>query len=234
MLTLLREGFVNSWVLAKELPEIAKRDGSPEIEQLCARIQENYAYPVDSVLIAPDLRVLGHINVNEVYGASPYVQFLQRGLAAAKRPAIPLPAQARSDDNKPPRVLKLTPERPSTELLEVLTVHGFGKSSFRYQPIDASAFPNGGVLEIEVRLGDAPLGAKFELCAPIETAPTGDDTGMLQSTGPVQQQALASGGRGTLTHTFRSGAHLALAVRPVLGNAGDTNAWFATIRVRPR
>lgn len=234
MQTVLREGFVNSWVLAKELPAIAARDGSPEIEQLCARIQENYAYPVDSVLIAPDLRVLGHINVNEVYGAPPYLQFLQRGLAAAKRPAIPLPAQARSDDNKPPRMVTLTPERPDAELLEVLTVHGFGKSSFRYQPIDASAFPNGGVLEIEVRLGSAPLGAKFEVCAPIETSEAADGTATMQSTGPVQGHALASGGRCTLTHTFRSGAHLALAVRPILGTEGDTNAWFATIRVRPR
>jgi len=234
VLTVLREGFVNSWVLAKDLPAIAARDGSPEIQQLCARIQENYAYPVDSVLIAPDLRVLGHINVNEVYGVPPYLQFLQRGLAAARRPAIALPAQARSEDDKPPRVLKLTPERPGTELLEVLTVRGFGKSSFLYQPIDASAFPDGGVLEIEVRLGSAPLGAKFELCAPIEASPTAAGTEMLQSTGPVQGQALASGGRCTLTHTFRSGAHLALAVRPILGTEGDTNAWFATIRVRPR
>ncbi len=234
MLTVLREGFVNSWVLAKELPAIAERDGSPEMKQLCALVQENYAYPVDSVLIDPDLRVLGHINVHDVYGASPYLRFLQRGLAAAKRPEIVLPAPARSDDNKPPRVLKLTPEQPGTELLEVLTVHGFGKSSFRYQPIDASAFPNGGVLEIEVRLGSAPLGAKFELCAPIETSPTANGGAMLQSTGPVQGQALASGGRCTLTHTFRSGAHLALAVRPLLGTEGDTNAWFATIRVRPR
>ena len=87
----LRDEFVNAWVLAKELEGIAARSDDEDVALLCSRVREHYDYPVDSVLLAPDLRVLGHVNVHEPAGRDPalYLAFLRAGLAAARSESAP-------------------------------------------------------------------------------------------------------------------------------------------------
>lgn len=229
---MLREGFVNCWVLAKELEAIAASSQDAAVKELCQRVRQNYQYPVDSVLIAPDLRVLGHKNVNEVMSQPAlYLSFLQQALAASGQPSVAVAAEPKVATEQRPRSLVLTPDRPQGEILDVVQVRGFGKSGFRYHSIDATAFATGGTLEIEARLGDGSLAATFELCAPMEI-PGVEPRTKSMTTGPVQQQSVARGAACTLRHEFKEGTRLGFAVRPGSGNEGDHNAYFAVIRIK--
>lgn len=234
MLATLREGFVNCWLLAKDLETIAALSEDPELGQLCKLIRENYEYPVDSVLITPDLRVVGHVNVNSLEALDPghYRTFLRRGLATARgEEFVPEPEVAdegRGEKKRLPRSLTLTPGAPTDSLLEVIQCTGPGKNGFTYYRIDATAFAGGGTLEIEVRLGNASASGKFELCAARDAE--------RQLFGPVQTiQSLAPGGSDRFTLEFASGAPFGLAVMTAAGaEAGDVNAFLATVTVRGR
>ncbi|HEX6810059.1 MAG TPA: hypothetical protein VF384_00425 [Planctomycetota bacterium] len=228
MLALLREQFVNCWVLAKDLEAIAARDGSPEMKTLCMRLRENYGYPVDSVLVAPDLRVIGHVNAHDVHGdAVGYVKFLRDGLAAVGRtPVVADTAPKKAEVAQRVRQVEVTPEKPSTSLLDVISCRGFGEPSFAYYSIDTRAFDGGGVLEIEVRVGRAAPAVTFEVCAPVAA---GDG----HAVQPVQTESVASEGTAKLVHTFKKGDMLGLMVKPGPGSSeGDANAFLATVTVR--
>lgn len=241
MLALLRQEFVNCWVLAKDLDAIAARDGSSEVATLCKRIKENYAYPVDSVLVGADLRVLGHVNAHDI-GEDPavsataqYVEFLRKGLTAACREVATAidaggPAATR---HLAPRALVVTPEQPSTSLLDVVRCRGFGQPSLAYHPIDVNAF-DGGVLEIEVRVGREAIGVTFEICAVVELPGVDPATKQnLITMAPVQTTSVASDGSGKLEHTFKKSDRLGLVVKPGPGSSeGDANAFLATVKVR--
>ena len=241
MLDLLRQQFVNCWVLAKDLDAIAARDGSPEVATLCKRIEENYAYPVDSVLVGADLRVLGHVNAHDI-GDDPavaatdqYVAFLRKGLTAMGREvATAIEAGgAAAKRHLPPRALVVTPEQPSTSLLDVVRCRGFGQPSLAYHPVDVNAFADGGVLEIEIRVGREAIGVTFEICAAVELPGVDPATKQnLITMAPVQTTSVASDGTGRLEHTFKKGDRLGLVVKPASGSEGDANAFLATGKVR--
>jgi hypothetical protein len=237
VLALLRQEFVNCWVLAKDLEAIAARDGSSDIATLCKRIRDNYGYPVDSVLVAADLRVVGHVNVNDV-AVDPvrYIAFLRQGLAAADR-TLPAVASAVMPETTAvtgrPRELKLTPAQPGTSLLDVVRCRGFGQPSFVYHAIDATAFAEGGVLEIEVRVGSGTIAATFELCAEVVLPGDESKAGERHFVQPVQSRSVAREGSDKLVHTFKKGDRLGLTVKPAPGSTeGDLNAFLATVTVR--
>jgi hypothetical protein len=242
VLALLRQEFVNCWVLAKDLDAIKARDGSPEVATLCKRLQENYAYPVDSVLVGADLSVLGHVNAHDigkdptVTGTAQYVDFLRKGLAAAGRKVVAPAVDAGGAAPRrglPLRTLVVTPEQPSTSLLDVVRCRGFGQPSLAYHTIDVSAF-DGGVLELEVRVGREAIGVTFEICAAVELPgvdPKTKETSITMA--PVQTKAVASDGTGKLEHTFGKGDRLGLVVKPAPGGSeGDANAFLVTVKVR--
>lgn len=244
MIAALREGFVNAWVLAKDLEAIAGRSGDDGVKQVCKLVADNYRYPVDSVLITPDLRVVGHVNVHEPAARDPalYVDFLRRGraaaggddgegaaTAAASAPAIGpaadrggAPAAARAAS----RSLRVTPEAPTDSLLGVLRRRGFGEPSLRFHSIDATAFAGGGELVVTVRIGDEQPAATFELCS----ASPDDPRAMM----PVRTVKLARGGAGELKLPFAAGARFGLAIKPSGGVDGDANAFLVEVEVRPR
>lgn len=234
MLATLREGFVNCWLLAKDLEALAGRSEDPALARLCGLIRENYAYPVDSVLITPDLRVVGHVNVHSIEALDPklYRTFLRRGLAAARgeefAPEPEAAGDVRAKERRAPRGLTLTPGAPSDSLLEVIQCTGPGKNGFTFYRIDATAFSGGGTLEVELRLGTASASGKFELCAAMDDA--------RQLFGPVKTlESLAPGESGRLTLEFAAGAPFGLAVMTAAGaKAGDVNAFLASVTVRGR
>jgi hypothetical protein len=244
VLALLRQEFVNCWVLAKDLDAIAARDGTADVTTLCQRIQENYAYPVDSVLVGADLRVLGHVNAHDVgddprvTASAQYVQFLRDGLGAAGRrvPATVADGGAAPEKRRAaPRVV-VKPEQPGASLLDVVRCRGFGQSSLAYHELDVSAFVDGGVLEVEVRVGREAMAVTFELCAAVELPAEDPVTKKpLVTMEAVQSATVASDGTGKLVHTFGKGDRLGLMVKPGAGGSeGDANAFFVTVKVRRR
>lgn len=80
MRSLLGGAFVNSWVLAKELPRIRDALGEDsDLGRLCTLLEENYSYPVDSIVLAPSLEVLGQRDVNVATSTGPklYLEWLE-------------------------------------------------------------------------------------------------------------------------------------------------------------
>lgn len=227
MIAALREGFVNSWLLAKDLETIAAGSGDAGVAELCALIRASYDYPVDSVLVSTDLRVVGHLNVHAPDARDPeaYVRFLQRGSAAARGEAFVEPA---AEDAKPAprgpaqRATTLTPRAPSDSILDVVRP-GPG---LRYFALDATAFTGRGTIEVDVRLGGGAPGAVFELCAPIDGDP--------RSTSPVRTLELGPGESGKLRLEFEAGAAFGLAVKAGAGEASDANAFLAEVAVTAR
>jgi len=241
VLATLREGFVNTWLLAKDLDAIAARAGDADLTQLCALIRSNYDYPVDSVLITSDLRVVGHVNVHASEASLPasYLTFLRRGLAAARgeeyvAEAEPPPVSAPDPASKrpAPRGLTLTPVAPTDSILDIVRGRGPGHSGLAFFGLDTTAFPTGGTLEVTVRLGGSAARGKFELCAGMDGNP--------QMMTPVRTlDALQPGATGTLSLEFEQGARFGLAAMTAPMTAtgtteGDVNAFLATVTVRGR
>ena len=243
MLDLLRKDFVNAWVLAKELDAVAAASDDAGVRTLCERIQENYDYPVDSVLLSSDLHVLGHVNVHEpgARSAAGYLGFLRKGLAAARGEVAPHAEPADGPAAKPeakpsgnhgaaaqraPREpLRLEPAAPTGSLLEVITKRPFGESSFAFFPIDATAFAAGGTIEIAVRMGGDAASGTFELCVAAGKGMRPERT----------LPKVAPNGTGELSLEFGKGARFGLAVKPGPGTAvGECNAFLATVTVRAR
>lgn len=224
---------MNTWLLAKDLDAIAARVGDADIAQLCALIRANYGYPVDSVLITSDLRVVGHVNVHAPEASRPasYLTFLRRGLAAARgEEFVPVPEPAPDPARKrpAPQGLTLTPSAPTDTILHVVRRGGAGEPELVFFGLDATSFTTPGTLQITVRLGGATALGKFELCAGMDGNP--------QLMGPVRTlEALQPGATGTLSYDFEKGARFGLAAMPAAGTKeGDVNAFLATVTVLGR
>jgi hypothetical protein len=226
----LRADFVNVWLLAKDLEAIATRANDSDVAELCKQIRAHYAYPVDTVLFAPDRTVLGHLNAHEAAARDPraYLAFLQRGLAAARgtpEPAAPAWRPAPPAGGRDTRPLVVTPQAPTVTVLDVVRRAALGEPGLKFFSIDATAFANGGTVELHVRVGTGTAAGAFELCAP-----------MAGGMAPVRStDKVAPGATATVTYEFAAGTRLGLAAKAGPGGAaGDTNAFLATITVRPR
>lgn len=232
MLAELRANYVNAWVLARDLPKIAAGSGDPDVAELCALVQENYGYPVDSVLVSPALEFLGHVNVNEPTAFSPraYVGFLKRGVALFHGEPVPAqePAFEEESGSAPPPLLRLTPEKPTASVLDVLRAGAPGEYAIRFHMLDLSAFPRGGTIELHARVGSGAAAGKFELCVPAPDFP--DMLTPAKSLARVERDQ-----EGTLTLDFDAGGRFGLAVMAAEGTeAGLTNAFLASVSVRAR
>lgn len=224
---------MNAWVLAKELEHIAERSGDPGVERVCELVRTHYAYPVDSVLIAPDLDVLGHVNVQDARALDPrgYLGFLREGLAKARGeppPGDEPPAHPHAGGRPMPPPLRLTPESPSGSLLDLVRRATTGGPALRFFAIDATAFEGPIEIELEVRVDGGDLPGRFELCA----APD-DDPGLMSPVATLAQ--VAPGATDRVSYAFRKGALFGLAVMPAPGvTEGEPSAFLATLTVRAR
>lgn len=227
MLGRLGQDFVTTWVLGRDLEALAAESKDAGMVRLCTILRENYAYPVDSVLVTPELEVVGHLNVHEPEALSPlaYRNFLARGLARARGEPPPAPEPPPAIEAGP-GAMRLTPEEPTASRLDFFRAGAPGELAMHYVPLDLSAFPEGGSLELEARVGGRGAAGKFELCA----TPTGDPS----FSSPVRTlERVAAGESATLTLAFEPGRAYGLAVMAAAGSAeGATNAFLATVTVR--
>ncbi len=77
----LRKEFVNAGVLARDLAELGADVEEGDLGKLQKILRENYSYPVDSLLISPDLDVLAQLSISEFFeqGLVGYEGFLAKG-----------------------------------------------------------------------------------------------------------------------------------------------------------
>lgn len=233
-------------MLAKDLDIIAQQAADPDIAKLCQLIQDNYKYPVDSVLISSKLDLLGHVNVNqfEILVPEGYRRFLTKGLAAAgRRPSVSAEVQDESPKDsemppevnlaaadavpKPPAGLVLTRERPEDSLLEIARHEGQGKPGFVMYSIDVSDFAKGGTIEIKIRVGGGDASVQFELCGPVPDSP-----GFFLTFQDIPK--IAPGETKTITHKFEKGEKLSLVVKAHSppDSPAQASAFLATVTVK--
>jgi hypothetical protein len=249
IISLLKNEFVNAWILAKDIDLIAQNSGDEDFRAVCALIKENYDYPVDSVVISAVGRLTGHINVHEpeAMTAEGYLSFLKRGLKDAGRdvgadslssvPQALETAHEANPDFSASSPVTLTPEKPVGSVLDVIRRQSFGKMSMGFYSLDAKAFGDGGMLEITVEVGKQNLGGQFELCVTAEEESQSKNgeraTNMYMR--PEKSLQVATGETKSLHYEFEKGGMFGLAAFPdANGKEGAVNAFRATFTVRKR
>ena len=188
---------------------------------------------MDSVLITADARVVGHLNAHEdrARHGGGYLAFLREGLARARGEDVPeAPAAAPAPVPEPPgdrrlRQLTLVPKEPAGELLNVIQKRGLGQQSMLFLHLDATAFPGGGEIQVEITLGGGDAAGRFELCAPVP--------GPRPAVSPVRTlRGVAPGASQKMVYRFDEGAVFMLAAAPAADAAeGAVNAFRAKVRV---
>lgn len=241
MLVELEKHWVNAWVLAKDLPALAKASADPKFRELCSLVRKNYKYPVDTVLIRPTLEVVGHKNANQAMGEGPieYLRFLRAARGAspmgprpAERASVSAPGQGapktgRAFGKKLAKRLVLKPAQPQASLLDVLRVKK-GRSPFSgFYQIDVTAFAKGGKLSLDLELRLSEAAASFELC---EISRMGGHMVLR----PVRKSSLVKrGGKTRIDYSFPTGRVLHLGARGD-GEDGALNAFLLRARVDAR
>lgn len=72
IIKLLNAHFVNTWVLLRELPEIEAGAKGEAAAALATKLHEHFVYPVDSLILTPELEFIQHLPANEFHTSFPY------------------------------------------------------------------------------------------------------------------------------------------------------------------
>ena len=132
--------------------------------------------PVDCLIISPAFELMGRQPANELFGrdmVQRYLTFLQESLAG-KLPGLGanLPelqstnweALHESDDVTTENLkVVLTHEKPKQEILSIFRTPESGYQDYTVVEIDATAFENGGLLSIDIWVGDTEASGSFDL-----------------------------------------------------------------------
>ena len=249
----MNENFINTWIPNSELGRvpslqdpIAKRRERESktfdtTHALAQAIMKGWkkGSPADSLVISPEFELMGRLPVNErispYNGAEGYLLFLQESLDK-KLPGL----GEESSEPKPTdwdALLEnavesgavvtdglkavLTGEHPKQEVLSV-----FRKPDYTVVEIDTTAFKEGGVLTIDVWIGDAEVAGSFDLFAVNTTELVSDNALATVKDIPTNQ-------REVIKYPFDRGGIFKLgAIASAKGN-GKINGFLAEISVEP-
>ena len=238
----LNENFINTWVPNSELGRvpslrepIAKRreresktfDTTHALAQAIIKGWKKYS-PADSLVLSTEFELMGRLPVNErispYNGAQGYLLFLTEALDG-KLPGFGEESSKPSsepDSESFPELgavsadlkVKLTKAIPKREVLNIFRAPGNGLQDYTVIEIDTTAFKSGGMLTIDILVGNAEAKGSFDLY---------DDDTELPTQG-MPHEALASawdvppGKKGTIKHHFDQGKVFKL---------GSTGSWFS-------
>lgn len=192
--------------------------------------------PSDSLILSPDLELMGRQPVNDLLGSSmaeSYLTFLQEALTG-KLPGFgedtSEPEPLNSDTVLSSLRVVLNDVRTSQEVLNIFRTPEPGYQDYTVIEIDATTFENGGALTIDISVGHAEASGSFDLFAGNSKLPTAG----------VPQNTLASAwdippsGTERITYIFERGQFFRLgATGNWFSKKGSTNAFLATISVEP-
>lgn len=92
VIQLLNTHFVNVWVLLRELPELQDGAKGSAAAALVTKLQEHFVYPVDSLILTPELNLVEHLPTNEFLldksrteRSTRYLELLKSALAQVDR-----------------------------------------------------------------------------------------------------------------------------------------------------
>ncbi len=250
----MNESFINAWVLNGELEPSPRKKASMALLRehnfkpldktipLAQAIKKGWKEhsPADSLVISLDLELMGRLPVNERHapynGAKGYRLFLQESLDG-KLPGLredapihwdtlletAVESGAMADDNL--RVT-LTDEHSEQEVLSVFRTSETDAQNYTIVEIDATAFTNGGVLVIDVWVGEAEVSGSFELFA-------GDDTELVSGNALASVKDIPTNQREVVEYPFGQGQVFKLGAIGNSSENGKINGFLAKISVEP-
>ena len=243
----LNENFINVWVSNVELERTPRKQAymarrRKELSKafdrthpLAKAIMEGWKEhsPVDCLIIAPEYDVMGKLPLNDFFDdclrtgtpeEDAYLKFLEDSLAGK------LPGFADETSDAPPNGLNVVLNREQTEqeVLDILRTPRYGYQDYTVVEIDATAFEDGGILTIDIRMGTAKPGGSFDLYDSDTELPTkGYPDDALTSAWDIP-----SGQIGRIRHRFDEGKVFKLGATGTWFNEkGSINAFQARIAV---
>ena len=235
----LNENFINTWVSNVELERtpfkqefmaLRRQQGFKPFDKtrpLAQAIMKGWKKhsPSDSLILSPDLELMGRQPVNEISGdwTGGYLTFLKESLAGKLPGFAEESSEPQSTDGGPHNSnavpigglnVVLTPQRLEQESLSIFRTPKRGYQDYTVIEIDATAFKDGGVLTIDISVGSAEPAGSFDLYAGDTELPTeGMPHGALASAWDVP-----SGETGTIKYRFD---------RWKVFKLGGTGSWFS-------
>lgn len=249
----MNKNFINTWVANADLGRSGslqepiamrrKRDGITfnTNNPLVRAIMKGWAKgsPVDTIVVSPDFELMGSLDYNEfldnlgrMHDVDGYQMFLNEALEG-KRPGL-------GD-------IILTPEQPSQEVIDTFHTPKMAHEDYTVIGIDTIAFPNGGTLSIDFKVGrDDAIGLFFLLDGdkkiPTEKVSEGiepavwhnqDSDEFKDALNPLAQAwGIFPKQTGQLKYEFDRGQRFKLCVTgDQWGGVGGINAFVANINV---
>ena len=257
IIAFLNENFINTWVTNSELGRvpslrdpIAKRreresktfDTSHALVQAIMKGWKKNS-PADSLVISPKLELMGRQPVNELFAtdlAQRYLMFLKDSLDG-KLPGL-------SENTSEPQStdwdtllgsgtivgdgsnVVLTGERLEQDVLSIFRTPEAGYQDYTVVEIDTTAFEDGGMLTIDIWVGDAEASGSFDLYSGDSELPTkGMPDGALTSAWDI-----SPGKSGIIMYPFDRGQRFKLgATGNWFSEKGSINAFLAKISIEP-
>ena len=250
----MNENFINAWVLNSELErtpytetDIALRhkydfkpfDKTRPLAQAIVKGWKKHS-PADSLVFSPDLELLGRLPVNErtppYNAAKGYLLFLQDALAG-KLPGFredpsthwntlletAVESGAIKDDGL--RVV-LTRDHAEKEILSVFRTPETDTQDYTLIEIDTTAFTDGGVLIIDVWVGEAEVSGSFDLFA-------ADTTELVSDNALASVRDISTNQREVVKYPFDRGQTFKLGAIGNVSENGKINGFLVKISVEP-
>ena len=250
----MNENFINVWVLNSQLERtpytkttIALRrkynfkpfDKTRPLAQAIMKGWKKHS-PADSLVFSLDLELMGRLPVNDRHppynGAKGYLLFLQESLDGklpGLREDVPtnwdllletaVESGAMVDDGL--RVT-LTDEHSEQEVLSVFRTSETEAQNYTVVEIDATAFEDGGVLVIDVWVGESEVSGSFDLFS-------GDATEFAPANALVSARNIPTNQREVIKHSFDGSQFFKLGAIGNSSENGKINGFLATISVEP-
>ena len=250
----MNESFINAWVLNGELEPSPRKKASmallrehnfkplDETIPLAQAIKKGWKEhsPADSLVFSPDLELMGRLPVNDRHapynGAKGYLLFLQESLDG-KLPGLREDAPIHWDTLLETAVesgamvddglrVTLTDEHSEQEVLSVFRTSETDAHNYTVVEIDATAFEDGGVLVIDVWVGESEVSGSFDLFS-------GDATEFAPANALVSARNIPTNQREVIKHSFDGSQFFKLGAIGNSSENGKINGFLATISVEP-
>lgn len=190
--------------------------------------------PVDCLVISPELDVMGKLPLNDFFDDSyqqniseeeNYLAFLKASIDG-KFPGFSLSA---TEPLLTGANVVLNHEKPTDEVLHILRAPKYGEQDYNRITIDTTSFENGGILTIDIRMGNSKAGGSFDLFDEDTDLPNrGIPTEALTSVWDIP-----TGQKGVIEYSFDKGKIFQLgATGTWFSGKGNINAFRAIISVK--
>lgn len=210
----LNEEFINTWVLLRELPGLIGGAKGESVSRIAKKLKAHYTDSVDILALTAEGEVLMH----QPEKALPYKESLHAYLTLLRRSVEAFEGNVLSKFEVSPIRLG----RKVKSVLQTFRTSGSKDLDYTVVDIDATPFESGGILSIEIEVGEGKATGLFKLFdgeAEIRTEVF--DTHVL----PCET--------GYIFHRFNRGVPFKLAVAGWDSERGSTNAFHAHIYVLP-